>query len=93
MSGLQIVALVILVLIVVPLPLVWLIGTVFPSGYTQAHTRLIGEYFRKEWQRILLCGVVIGLMFVFARDYAIQVTLLGAAILAGRFLAVRRNKQ
>jgi len=92
MSGLQFAALVLLILIVVPMPLVWLIGIVFPNGYTKGHSQRIGDYFKKEWKRILLCGVVVGLMFVFARDYALQVTLLGAAVLVGRFLAVSRNK-
>ena len=91
MSGFQIAALVMLILVVVPVPLVWLIGTLFPNGYTQEHALRISGYFRKEWKRALLVGVVIGLLFVFARDYAIQVTLLGAAILVGRFLAGMRN--
>ena len=92
MSGFQIAALILLVLVVVPLPLVWVIGTVFPNGYTKEHAQRIGEYFRKEWKRILLCGVAVVLMFVFAREYALQVTLIGAAVLVGRFLAARRNR-
>jgi len=91
MSGFQIAALVMLILVVVPVPLVWLIGTLYPNGYPQEHALRISGYFRKEWKRALLVGVVIGLLFVFARDYAIQVTLLGAAILVGRFLAGMRN--
>ena len=92
MSGFQVAALVILVLIVVPLPLVWLVGTLFPNGYTQAHTQRISELFRKEWKRVLLCGVIIAVVFVLAPDNALQVTLLGAAVLLGRFIAVSRNK-
>ena len=88
----QVVALVLLILVVVPLPLVWIIGTVFPNGYTKGHAQRIGEYFRKEWKRILLCGVAVALMFAFAREYALQVTLIGAAVLVGRFLAVGRNR-
>jgi len=91
MSGFQVAALVITVLILVPLPLVWLIGMLFPNGYTQAHTRRISEFFRQEWKRVLLCGVVIVVVFVIAPDNALQVTLLGAAILLGRFIAVSRN--
>jgi len=90
-TGFQIAALVILVLIVVPLPLFWLIGTLFPNGYTREHTRRISGLFRKEWKRVLLCGVVIALVFIFARENALQVTLLGAAILLGRFIAVSRG--
>jgi len=93
MTAFQIAALVILVLIIVPLPLVWLIGTLFPNGYTHEHTRRISEIFCKEWKRVLLCGVVIALVFVFARDNALQAALLGAAILLGRFIAVSRNRQ
>ena len=92
MDGLQIVVLVLLILVVVPLPLVWVIGTVFPHGYTKDHARRIGEYFRREWKRILVCGVVVALMFVFMRDYALQATLLGAAVLVGRFLALGRGR-
>jgi len=92
MSGFQVVSLILLVLIVLPLPLFWLIGTVFPNGYTQAHTRHIGGLFRKEWKRVLLCGAVVALVFVFSRDNALQVTLLGAAVLLGRFIAVSRNR-
>ena len=92
MGAFQIAALVLLILVVVPLPLVWVIGTVFPNGYTKEHARRIGAYFRKEWKRVLFCGVFIALVFVFARAYAIQVALFGAAILVGWFLAVNRNR-
>ena len=91
MDGFQILAIIILVLIVVPLPLVWVIGTIFPNGVTRKHARQIREYAAREWKRIAACGVVIVMMFIFAPDYALQVTLLGAAILVGRYFAVRRR--
>ena len=92
MTALQIAALVILVLIVVPLPLFWLIGVLFPNGYTQEHTRRISEIFRKERKRVLLCGVVIALVFVFSPDNALQVALIGVAIILGRFIAVGQGR-
>ena len=91
MSGMQIAALVILVLIIAPIPLAWAIGTAFPKGFTATHTQRIQAFVKKEWSRILLCGGVIVLMFIFAPDYALQVTLIGAAILVGRFFAVMRR--
>ena len=89
MNGFQILAIVILVLIVVPLPLVWAVGTVFPNGFTNKHAQNIRDYAIREWKRIAVCGIIIVLMFIFAPDYALQVTLFGAAILVGRYLAVR----
>ena len=91
MDGFQIVAIILLVLIVVPLPLVWVIGTVFPNGFTKKHADGIREYAVREWRRIVFSGVIIVAMFIFAPDYALQVTLLGAAILVGRYFAVRRR--
>jgi len=87
----QIASLVILILIIVPIPLAWAIGILFPNGYTKTNTEKITAFVKKEWSRILLCGGVIALMFIFAPDYALQVTLIGAAILAGRFFAVMRR--
>ena len=92
MGSMQIASLILLILIVVPLPLVWAIGMIFPNGYTKNHTRQIRDYFAKEWKRILLCGVLVGLMFALVPDYALQVTLLGAAVFVGRFFAINRNK-
>ena len=92
MSAIQIVMLVIIVLIIVPMPLAWLIGTLFPNGYTQAHTQRMSELFRKEWKRILLCGaVIILLLLALPRDNAITFVLLALAVLAGRLIAVSRN--
>ncbi|MCL2379126.1 MAG: hypothetical protein FWC77_08385 [Defluviitaleaceae bacterium] len=92
MSGLQIMALVILAVIVVPLPLAWLIGTLLPNGYTQAHTRRIINFFTNEWKRILLCGVVIWLVSVFSPDNIWRVVMVAVAILLGRFIAVSRSR-
>ena len=91
MSGFQVLAIVILVLIVMPLPVVWVIGTVFPNGFTRKHAKHIRGYAIKEWKRIAVCGLVIVMMFIFAPDYALHVTLFGAAILVGRYFAVRRR--
>ena len=83
-----IVALVILALIVVPIPFAWLIGKLFPNGYTQAHTRRISEVIHKEWKRVLLCAVVIWVASVFWPGNVLQVSLIAIAILLGRFIAV-----
>jgi len=92
MTGMQIAAIVVLVLIVLPIPLAWVIGTLFPDGYTKTHTQKIKDFVKKEWSRIILVGGVIALMFVLAPDNALQVTLIGAAILAGRFFAIMRRR-
>jgi len=91
MNGFTIAALIILALVVVPLPLAWLIGTLFPNGYTREHTRRIGEIIYKEWKRVLLCGVVIWLVSVFSPGNVLQATLIVVAILLGRFIAVGRK--
>ena len=92
MSGLQIVMLVIIMLIIVPIPLAWLIGTLFPNGYTQAHTQRVSAIFRKEWKRILLCGGVIAVLLIaLPRDNAITFVTLALAVMAGRLIAVGRN--
>jgi len=91
MGGMQIAAIVILALIILPIPLAWAVGAAFPSGYQAAHTARIKDFARREWPRILLCGAVMVLMFIFAPDNALHVTLIGAAILIGRFIAVMRK--
>ena len=92
MGGLQVLTLIILALIVVPLPLAWLVGTLFPNGYTKAHTQWISGLARKEWKRILLCGVVIVCIFIFAQDNALQFALVAVAVLMGRLVAVSRSQ-
>ena len=87
----QIILIILLILIVVPLPLVWAIGTIFPNGYTDGHTQRIRGYFIREWRRILICAVIVGVMFIVSPDRALQVTLIGAAFLVGRFFAVGRG--
>ena len=92
MNAIQIIMLVIIVLIIVPMPLAWLIGNLFPNGYTQAHTQRISELFRKEWKRILLCGgVIVILLIALPRDNAITFVTLALAVMAGRLIAVGKN--
>ena len=93
MSAMQIFMLVLILLIVVPMPLAWLVGTLFPNGYTRAHAQRVGELFRKEWKRVLLCGVVIlVLLVVFPRGDSVRFILIAVAVLMGRMVAVGRNK-
>jgi len=92
MSAVTIVWIVLLALILVPLPLAWIIGAVLPDGYTKSQAQRVKQFFAREWKRIALCGVFMVLLFTFARDYALQVTLLGAAILIGRAVAVGRGR-
>ena len=92
MNGVTIAGIVILALVLVPIPLVWIITTVFPDGYTKSQAQRIRNFFIREWKRLLLCSAVIVLLFGFAPDYALQVTLVGAAILIGRAVAVSRNR-
>jgi len=92
MDGVTIAGIVILALIFVPIPLVWIITTLFPDGYTKNQAQRVRNFFLREWKRILLCGAVIALLVAFAPDYALQVILIGAAILIGRAVAVSRNR-
>jgi len=92
MNGASIAAIVLLVLILVPIPLVWIITTVFPDGYTKSQAFRVRKFFIREWKRILICGIIVVILFIIAPDYALQLTLVGAAILIGRAVAVSRNK-
>ncbi|MCL2360634.1 MAG: hypothetical protein FWC73_02335 [Defluviitaleaceae bacterium] len=92
MSWIQITIIIMLVLIIVPIPLAWIIGSLFPDGNMQKHSQRIRRLLVREWKRIFLYGTLISLMFIFARDYVLQVTLIGAAILIGRAVALSRNK-
>ena len=92
MNGATVAAIVLLVLILVPIPLVWIITTIFPDGYTKSQAQRMHKFFIGEWKRILLCVVVIVMIFIFSPDNALQVTLIGAAILIGRAVAVSRNR-
>jgi len=92
MSLFSIIAIILLVLIIVPVPLVWIIGSIFPDGNMQKHAKQIRSFLAREWMRMLFIGAFIILLFLFARDYAIQVTLISAAILIGRAVALSRNK-
>jgi len=92
MSGIAIAGIVLLVLIIVPIPLVWVISTIFPDGYTASHTQRIRRFISRERRRILVCGVFIAATFLFAPDYALQVILIGGAIFVGWVVAASRNR-
>jgi len=91
MNGITIAWVVLLVLVLVPIPLVWVIMAVFPDGFTKSQALRIRGFIIREWKRIILCGVAAGVLFIFAREYALQVILIGAAILIGRAVAVSRT--
>jgi len=92
MSFFGVVTIVLLVLIVVPIPLVWILGSIFPDGNMEKHAKRISVYVKREWMRILFCGVCIILLFIFARENVLQIVLVGAALFIGRAVAVGRNK-
>ena len=87
MNGFVIAGIVLLVLIIVPIPLVWVVSTVFPDGYTKNHARRMREFISRERRRIIIGGVFIVILFFFARDYALQVVLIGGAVLVGWVVA------
>ena len=93
MEPLHIAALVLLILAVVPVPLAWLIGTIFPDGNVKSQADRFRSYVRREWKRLLVCAAAIALAFVLMPDHALQVLLIGAAILAGRWVAVARSRR
>ena len=93
MSLAAITAIVLLVLVVVPVPLVWVITTIFPDGYTKSQAQRLRGFITQEWKRILLCGVFVVALLIFAPDYTLQLILIGAAILIGRAIAVSRNRR
>ena len=92
MNGMTIAGIVLLVLILVPIPLVWVISTVFPDGYTKNHAKGIREFIMRERRRILVCGGFIAILFFFAPDYALQVIIFGGAALVGWVVARSRNR-
>jgi len=92
MNAISIITIVLLVLIIVPIPLVWIIGSIFPDGNMQKHAQRIRQVLSIEWKRILAGVIFVALLFVFAREYAWQVTLIGVAILIGRAVALSRGK-
>ncbi|MCL2572226.1 MAG: hypothetical protein FWE11_07465 [Defluviitaleaceae bacterium] len=88
MNAMYIIGIATLVLVVVPIPLVWVLSNLFPEGQSLK----IRDFIIREWKRILLCGIAAVLLFAFAPEYALQVILIGAAILIGRAIAINRNK-
>ena len=91
MSTLHIIGIVLLVLIVVPVPLVWLFCALFPDGNVSGRVKRLRGYLAREWKRVALCVGVVIAMFIFAPDNAWQVVLLGGAVLVGWVVAVGRG--
>jgi len=92
MNAIGIITILLLALIIIPVPLVWIISSIFPDGNMQKHADRIRRALSIEWKRILAGVIFVALLFVFAREYAWQVTLIGVAILIGRAVALSRNK-
>ena len=81
----------ILAFIILPLPLAWVAGKLFPHGASREHITRLREFVKAKFLRLVLCGIAVVALFIIAPDNALQVLLIGGAILVGWFLARLKN--